>query len=132
MNRKKIISLIIGICIIGLSAGVAYLQIQSSGQSVSREATATRPIIPAKASEKQMKTYVLADVSRHGDVSSCWTVVNGGMYDLTSWVSRHPGGSGAISKMCGIDSSAVFNQKHGGQQRQESELATFRIGTVSK
>lgn len=76
------------------------------------------------------KTYSLAEIKTHNTKASCWTVVNGSVYDVTSWISKHPGGQMAITSMCGIDASAAFNGQHGGQARPVSELASFKIGAL--
>ncbi len=78
------------------------------------------------------KTYTLADVAKHATQSSCWSAIDGKVYDLTAWISKHPGGAGAILSICGKDGSAVFNAQHGGQPRPASELAAFLIGTLVK
>ena len=52
------------------------------------------------------------------------------MYDVTSWISQHPGGEQAILGLCGIDSSDAFNGQHGGQRRPATELASFKIGIL--
>jgi cytochrome b involved in lipid metabolism len=70
----------------------------------------------------------MTDVAKHNSASSCWTVVNGSVYDVTSWINRHPGGAGAILSMCGTDASNAFDDQHGGQRRPEQELASFFIG----
>lgn len=75
-------------------------------------------------------SYTLAQVAIHNNASDCWSVVNGGVYNLTSWIGQHPGGQSAIKSMCGQDASADFNGQHGGQARPVSELAGFKIGTV--
>jgi cytochrome b involved in lipid metabolism len=54
--------------------------------------------------------------------------VNGWVYDLTSWISQHPGGQKAVLSICGKDGSDGFNGKHGWQPRPASELAWFKIG----
>jgi cytochrome b involved in lipid metabolism len=87
--------------------------------------TATTP-----SSTTTVKTYTLADIKLHNTRTSCWTAVNGSVYDVTSWISQHPGGSSAILGMCGIDGSSAFNGQHGGQSRPASELASFKIGTL--
>ncbi len=76
------------------------------------------------------KSYSLAEVGTHNSQSSCWTAINGNVYDVTSWISRHPGGSEAILSLCGIDGTTAFNGQHGGQARPENELATFKIGVL--
>ncbi|MFA5763891.1 MAG: cytochrome b5-like heme/steroid binding domain-containing protein [archaeon] len=52
--------------------------------------------------------YTLAYVAQHSTASDCWTAINGNVYDLTSFIPGHPGGS-IIATACGIDSSILFN-----------------------
>jgi cytochrome b involved in lipid metabolism len=78
------------------------------------------------------KTYTLTEVKLHNSAASCWTVVNGSVYNVTSWIKQHPGGSAAIMGTCGIDASSAFNGQHGGQARPASELASFKIGVLAK
>lgn len=70
-------------------------------------------------------------VKQHGSSSNCWTIVNKSVYDLTGWISKHPGGPGVIQGMCGIDSSAAFNGKHNGSPTAKASLASYRIGALS-
>jgi len=78
------------------------------------------------------KTFTMAEVQQHNSEKSCYTAVNGSVYDVTAWISKHPGGAKAITSMCGKDASAAFDKKHGGEARPESELASYKIGTVTK
>ena len=75
--------------------------------------------------------YSLAEVAKHANAKSCWTVVDGNVYDVTDWVQRHPGGPRAILRMCGRDATSDFTDQHGGQSRPERELASFRLGPVA-
>ena len=75
-------------------------------------------------------SYSLADVATHKDGTSCWTTINGGVYDVTSWINQHPGGQEAILSLCGKDGSSTFTDQHGGQMRPEQELAGFKIGVL--
>lgn len=70
-------------------------------------------------------------MAKHADANSCWSAVNGKVYDLTKWINQHPGGPRRILAMCGKDASDAFNGQHGGQARPEKELAGFEIGTLS-
>ena len=74
--------------------------------------------------------YSSAVVAQHASSASCWTSINGKVYDVTGWIQQHPGGAAAILSMCGTDGSAAFNGQHGGQRRPASELASFVIGTL--
>ncbi len=77
-------------------------------------------------------SYTMAEVATHNSRSSCWTAVNSGVYDLTEWIAKHPGGPAAITKICGVDGSKQFNEQHGGQAQAEAALASFKIGSFVK
>lgn len=80
--------------------------------------------------EPSMKSYTMADISTHNNSSSCWTAINGNVYDVTSYISRHPGGERNILRICGADGSSLFEGQHGGDSRPESILSTFIIGIL--
>lgn len=72
--------------------------------------------------------YTLAEVSAHNSATSCYSIVNGKVYDLTMWVNLHPGGKQAILSMCGVDGTAKFMGQHHGAQKQMDILARYYIG----
>ena len=80
---------------------------------------------PAATSEP---VITVAAVAGHNSANDCWAIVNGSIYDLTQWISAHPGGSGPIESICGVDATAAFTNKHGGQGAPEARLASFKIG----
>ncbi len=77
------------------------------------------------------KSYTMAEVAKHSTKADCWTAVNGNVYDLTSFVTKHPGGD-KILKICGKDGTATFTAQHGGQENPEKMIATLKIGVVTK
>lgn len=76
--------------------------------------------------------YTMEMIASHKDEASCWTVVNGVVYDLSAFIAKHPGGDRNILKICGIDGTAAFMRKHGGQEKPEMTLAGFEIGVLAK
>ncbi len=92
--------------------------------------TSTTPTTPSREPAPAAKTYSLQDVAMHKDASSCWTVIEGKVYDLSAWIARHPGGERAILSLCGKDGTTMFSGQHGGQAAPMSALASFQIGTV--
>lgn len=127
IHMKTHIKLIIGMLVVVVAASGAWLYFNTSTSS-SRIANG---ISTAPSATTTSKTYTLVDVAQHNSASSCWSTINGGVYDLTSWISKHPGGQQAILSLCGTDGSAAFNAQHGGQRRPANELAGFQIGTLS-
>jgi cytochrome b involved in lipid metabolism len=77
-------------------------------------------------------SYTLAELATHDDSKSCWAAINGSVYNLTSWISQHPGGAAHILSICGKDGSSAFNAQHGGQPKPEEMLATFKIGVLAQ
>jgi cytochrome b involved in lipid metabolism len=51
-----------------------------------------------------------AEVAQHDSREDCWTIIDGNVYDLTSYIPRHPGGDD-ILEACGTDGSSLFNQR---------------------
>ena len=76
-------------------------------------------------------SYSLEAVAMHASKDDCWTTVNGKVYDLTSAISSHPGGEGAISSICGIDGSSKFDNKHGENDKAKNWLDKLYIGDLA-
>lgn len=94
------------------------------------------PLPASKTSSTQVAnittSYSVADITKHGDAKSCWTSISGNVYDLTEWISKHPGGKGAIQMICGKDGSNAFNAQHGGAALQQQILKSYQIGVVGQ
>lgn len=71
--------------------------------------------------------YTSDDVALHNSASDCWLIVNGKVYDVTSFIPSHPGGS-AIIPYCGADGSAAFGSIH--QPGTVNLLPTYYIGDL--
>lgn len=72
------------------------------------------------------------EISAHSTADDCWTIVGKNVYDVSSFVNRHPAGSQAIKEMCGKDASEEFLGEHGGQKEPEKWLATLKVGTLKQ
>ncbi|MFZ2556163.1 MAG: cytochrome b5-like heme/steroid binding domain-containing protein [Minisyncoccia bacterium] len=76
--------------------------------------------------------FTMTQVAMHNSAASCYSVVSGVVYDLTSYVSKHPGGQSAIKSICGVDGTAGFGGQHGGQSKPTNTLAQFKIGVLAQ
>lgn len=74
--------------------------------------------------------YTTAQVGTHNAQGDCWAAIEGSVYDLTTWISRHPGGADRIIALCGTDATAAFTTQHDDQPTPNDQLAQFRIGTL--
>lgn len=93
--------------------------------------TTTEPTVTPEPTQ-EAGTYTSAQIATHAVESDCWASVDNNVYDLTSWVSRHPGGSKAIISLCGTDATAKFEKKHGGSNSAKAALVLLKIGTIAK
>jgi cell division septation protein DedD len=76
--------------------------------------------------------YTMAQVRANNTARSCWTAIDGVVYDLTRWISNHPGGSSAILFLCGTDGTNAFNAQHQNQARPAVRLDSYRLGPLNK
>lgn len=114
MRQKLFFSVLLGALLLvgaGCSSG-------TPGQAASPQATNVG------------QTYTMQEVQAASSAAKCWTIISGKVYDLTSFIGKHPGGPARILALCGTDGTAVFTQKHGGQPRPQYTLASYLIGTL--
>jgi cytochrome b involved in lipid metabolism len=77
-----------------------------------------------------VREYTAAEVRTHNTASSCWSIINGDVYNLTTWIGQHPGGAAAIQALCGVDGTRSFNSKHEGSGDVMRQLVQFNIGRL--
>ena len=76
--------------------------------------------------------YTMDKVRENNSASSCWSIINGNVYDLTKWISSHPGGRSAITGICGRDGTSTFNGRHRGDGGPASVLTGYLLGPLAK
>ncbi|CAG8165709.1 unnamed protein product [Penicillium olsonii] len=52
------------------------------------------------------------DIRQHNGRSSCWVAIHGNVYDVTDFLSSHPGGANVILRSAGKDASNAFDSVH--------------------
>ena len=87
-------------------------------------------LTPLASTEAATKKFTLAQVKQHATVKSCWSVINGSVYDLTPFINRHPGGANMIINICGKNGTQLFKNFHNGAPRPAAELRGLRIGKL--
>ena len=92
--------------------------------------TPTRVVTPTPTPTVTGST--MAQVRANNTARSCWTVIDEVVYDLTKWISNHPGGSSAILFLCGTDGTNAFSAQHQNQARPAIRLDTYRLGPLNK
>lgn len=65
-----------------------------------------------------------SEISKHNQSQDCWIIIENKVYDVTKFLSRHPGGSGFISPYCGQDATTPFLTQGG---RGKHSQTAFKI-----
>lgn len=79
--------------------------------------------------------YSAADVSGHNTSSNCWLIISGKVYNVTSYLTSHPGGVSVVTPYCGKDATNAFATR-GGRGSNHSNFAynllnQYFIGNLS-
>lgn len=102
--------------------------------SVPKENGAKMPSPKKSASSPALanmnKKYTMAEVEKHSTEESAWIIVEGGVYDATSYLKDHPGGAASILLSAGADATDEFLAIHSDKARKM--LQDFYIGELSE
>jgi cytochrome b involved in lipid metabolism len=88
----------------------------------------TKPAATTTAPANSNLTLTAAEVAKHNSSASCWVILSGGVYNLTSFKNSHSGGASTIP--CGVDATSAIVSRHG--SGYISLLASYRIGALGQ
>lgn len=145
MNKN----IILGIAVVVAATGfLFYFYLYTNAPEAPVVSTETQGASPATTTTSEEKTktessgasnqpatlpsFTAQQVASHASRASCYSIINGSVYDLTAWVAKHPGGEEAILSLCGRDGTEAFMAAHKGAPRQTEVLAAFKIGVVAR
>lgn len=156
---KKIIVLTIALALIGASCNKKEI-VQTLNQNTENNSIVNEPPTPIPASQETpapapspmptskpspqplpnptptptptVTTYTMSEVQAANSLSKCWSVISGKVYNLTSWINQHPGGSRAIMGLCGKDGTSMFMAQHDGDTQPQTKLKSFYIGDLKE
>ena len=86
---------------------------------------------PSAEPKAEQTGYTMEKVRANNNEVSCWSVIDGNVYDLTSWIASHPGGKGNILSLCGKNGTAEFASKHRGDSNPQARLKGFLLGPLA-
>ncbi len=153
-SRGKILAAVIGgvVIVVGIVAVVITVlaghsgAVATWGDRVSETDTAVvepadeaaMPEAPAEEMQAEQEPAASADtsvlsletVALNDSEDSCWAVINGNVYDLTDWISSHPGGASRILGLCGKDGTSQFEGQHRGSGSAEGALEGYLLGSI--
>jgi cytochrome b involved in lipid metabolism len=128
--QSKLISIIMGMVLVVGMGSLVYFTKESKYVPTSDTNTTSQTKSTATTTPKS--SILLTEVAKNNSRTSCWSAINGSVYDLTSWIPNHPGGEQTILSLCGIDGSAGYNKQHGDSSKPARILGGFKIGTLIK
>ena len=147
-SRGKVIAAIVGgaVIVVGIIAVVITVLAGHSGVQASwaerMESTESSEQVESDSEAMGVEAVTEPTPPDLGDVLSievvalfsteekCWTVIDGDVYDLTGWITKHPGGASRILGLCGKDGTSRFQGQHAGSSSALSALEGYRIGAL--
>lgn len=131
-------NLLIGGVLIVVVGGIAVWQKNQSlapatntTPSMTKNGEDTETSAPRETTKPAGNGITAGEVAMHNSGASCWATIGDNVYDLTSWIPKHPGGEQNILQLCGTDGTAKFERQHGRSSKVASVLAGFKIGSAS-
>ena len=91
---------------------------------------AAPPPMAAKASGGA-RSFTEAEIAKHNSEGDLWVVIEGKVYDLTSFLPDHPGGKKAIMLFAGKDATEEFNMLHPPNVLKKYLSPDALLGTVA-
>lgn len=118
--KKIFLAILIFLLVLGLVYFIRLSVPVSSSSNVVSEEPVLISTDPSKIS--------IEVLSEHGSKEDCWVSYDGKVYDVTSFLPRHPGSAEAIIPFCGTSEgfTEAFTNQHG-----TSKVANLmRVGTL--
>lgn len=111
MKKLSTISLFVfGVVVISImTAGLVFYQNKKDNQvaGLKTGAIGENTINQVVSSGKNL-ILNMSEISKHNKVSDCWYLINGKVYNITSFFGSHPGGNSAMTPSCGKDATSAY------------------------
>lgn len=138
---KNLIYIIIGLVLV--VGGGAYMWIQNEDKKMAEEISKMEApkeqmenLVNAATSTEQatnqviVKKYSLAELSQHTTRDNCWIGIEGKVYNVTTFIDKHPGGD-KILQGCGKDATELFGKiRAHAKQSVQALKEKFLIGEL--
>ncbi|MFA6161707.1 MAG: cytochrome b5-like heme/steroid binding domain-containing protein [Patescibacteria group bacterium] len=114
--KKIALALVFGLALFGAGCGSSQPTNTASNSQPSSQQN-----VAVGGQNTTGQTYTLADVALHTTASDCWMVIDGKVYNATSFIPNHPGGD-KISQGCGKDATSLFDGIKGGRGHSQNAV----------
>lgn len=96
---------------LALCVGFIALLVSGLREADSRRKEAEAVDAAGKPS-KVMKDYTKEEVAQHKSPEDCWIILDGKVYDVTSYVEEHPGGDSILWNAGGDSTTGFHGPQH--------------------
>ncbi|MDX1765464.1 MAG: cytochrome b5-like heme/steroid binding domain-containing protein [Candidatus Saccharimonadales bacterium] len=114
MDDKKlglILLVVSGLVVLGfLGFRMMDANESSSTELATETTTETETSTNTDTESTPARTITLAELQTRNSADDCWTVISGTVYDITDYLTRHPGGD-TILLACGGDGTSLFQER---------------------
>jgi cytochrome b involved in lipid metabolism len=92
-----------------LTAGLVFYQNNKNNQvSNSKVGSKVSNAVNQLTSSGKNIILNMEEISKHNNQNNCWLLIDGKVYDITSYFGSHPGGNSTMSPTCGVDATAAY------------------------
>ncbi|KAF2180217.1 L-lactate dehydrogenase [Zopfia rhizophila CBS 207.26] len=77
------------------------------------------------------KVFDYAEIVKHNTAESCWVILYGNVYDVTDFISDHPGGSKVILQLAGTDATEEYDPIHPPGILEQTLKPEAKLGTIN-
>ncbi|XP_043253692.1 uncharacterized protein LOC122398128 isoform X2 [Colletes gigas] len=103
----------------------------TESDAMSKENNAKKNMESESTATDTTKFYTTAEVAEHTDTSSLWIIINNSVYDLTTFLDKHPGGPAILVDQAGRDSTEAF-EDIGHSSDARLMMVPYKIGEILK
>jgi len=81
-------------------------------------------------SKRNLPEYSRLEVEKHNSADDIWVIISNEVFNLTSWIGKHPGGSRILEVQAGFDVTIPFFVNHTPEIRKRANA--FKIGVLKQ
>ncbi|KAK7389772.1 hypothetical protein VNO78_25065 [Psophocarpus tetragonolobus] len=105
-----------------------------SGKSSVRKKTifsSLSSLLEEAAMASENKFFSFQEVAKHNHRNDCWIIINGKVYDVTTFMEDHPGGGEVLVTVKGKDATTDFEEV-GHSESAIEMMETYFVGEVDR